>query len=428
MKKNNLRLFCLLCALTAGIGISSWKAEAVLAVEPAEEEISEDEILDDEILDDEILDDEAEAPVNPFDYMELGQYTGLDVDMLTASVTEEDVDNEIEAFLEEAAIEMEIEDGAKEDDYVTFTYTLESAGEIVESSEEDIFGLTLGYMEYGEEADEALLGARPGDTVTVTITLDDYYGEDFEGKEGTYTFEIDKVYRYETPDLTDDFVKENTEYNTIEEWREGLETSLLESSKMMNLYEAGETALRLAKENSVFNGYPQELYDSIYEGIEDQYYYFFGDAYTSFISEEELADGAEEDTCLTLTYLAILEKEGLQMTEEQYQKYLEENLNSFGESFDSPEALAEAGGEELRESAQRELVCNWLLEHDNVHELSAEEYDEKYGMDFDGEDGEDDEAFYLDPEEDGEDLYLDLEEEEDPEAAAEEALEGDARE
>ena len=55
---------------------------------------------------------------------------------------------------------------------------------------------------------------------------------------------------------------------------------------MMNLYEAGETALRLAKENSVFNGYPQELYDSIYEGIEDQYYYFFGDAYTSFISEE----------------------------------------------------------------------------------------------------------------------------------------------
>ena len=422
MKKYNLRLFCLLCAFTAGIGISSWKAGAAFAEEPAEEETWEDEILD----------EEAETPVNPFDYIELGQYTGLDVDMLTASVSEEDVDNEIEAFLEEAAVEIEVEDGAEEDDYITFTYTLECDGETVESSEEDTFGLTLGYMEYGEEVDEALLGARPGDTVTADVTLDDYYGDEYEGKDAAYTFEIDKIYRYETPELTDDFVSENTEYSTIEEWREGLEVSLLENSKMMNLYDAGETALRLARENSVFSGYPQELFDTIYEGIEDQYYYFFGDAYTSFISEEELAESAEEDVYLTLTYLAILEKENLQMTEEQYQKYLEDNLNSFGESFDSPEALAETGGEELRESAQRELVCSWLLEHDNVHELSSEEYDEKYGMDFYDED-EEDEDFYLDleDEDEDEDFYLDLEEEDeegDPEAAAEEALEGDANE
>lgn len=319
------------------------------------------------------------AEYDPTDYVKLGGYTGLDVEQLITEITDEDVDMEIESRLEEDSTETEVTDGAAEDDYVSFTYKLECEGETIEDSEGEEVEITLGLTELGEGIDQALIGAKPGDELTVTEKLEDYYDEAYEGKEGTYTLNVSRVYRYTMPELTDEYVKENTEYDTVDAWKEALKVSMQADADMYSRYDAGEAALGLAVENAEISGYPEDLYEKVYNDITAQYAYFFGDDFSSFIAEEDLAEAAKQEVYSEMVLKAIIEKEGLAMTEEQYQEYLKENLNSFGVSYETPEELAEAGGEDLRVTAEREIVCGWLLDHDNIIRMSQEEYDAKYG-------------------------------------------------
>ena len=352
------------------------------------------------------------AEYNPMDYVKLGEYTGLDVEQLITEITDEDVEMEIQSRLEEDSTETEVTDGAAEDDYVSFAYTLVCEGETIEDSEGEEVEITLGLTELGEGIDKALMGAKPGDELTVTEKLEDYYDEAYEGKEGTYTLKVSRVYRYTVPELTDDYVKEHTEYDTVDAWKAALKVSMQADADMYSRYDAGEAALGAAVENAEITGYPEDLYEKAYNDISAQYAFFFGDDFSSFIAEEDLAEAAKQEVNSQMVLKAIIEKEGLAMTEEQFQEYLKENLNSFGVSYETPEELAEAGGDDLRVTAEREIVCKWLLDHDNIIQMTQEEYDAKYGAE---------EGLEVDMDETGdEEILLDGEEEEAGDEAAEE--------
>ena len=415
MKRIRYGMLCLLLAGALCAAAESAYAEEAAETEGAEVQTEAAEGEGAEEQEEAVVEEETAIPVAEYrasDYVTLGEYINLEVDQQDPSVTEDDVQAEIDAALEENATEQEKTEGAEDGDYVAITYTLTCDGEEIDGTDGDELELVCGLEEMGTEVDQAITGAKAGDTVTAEVVLDDFYEEPYVGKTGVYTIQISRVYTYVSPELTDDYVKENLGYENVEEYRAGLTERMQKDAVEYARYEAGESALALAVQNAAIEGYPQDLYDSVYQSIASQYEYFFGEEYTSFVSEEDLAESALEEVNYEMVVKAIEEKEGLTMTEEQFQEYLANNLNSFGESFETPEELAEAGGNELRETAQREMVCSWLLDHDQVTLLSPEEYEAKYGDELapeeeDGPIGEELEVDEEDPE-----LYIsDLEEE-----------------
>ncbi|MCD8077086.1 MAG: hypothetical protein LUE63_01675 [Lachnospiraceae bacterium] len=397
MKKISIWLLCL--ALVASLAACS-SSEDTETTASETEEATEATAETEETAGEETSGETEVSEYNAADYVTLGAYTGFEVDKVITEVTEDDVEEEIEIEMDENATETDVEE-AEDSDYLDIDYQvlvegesvdIENYGETIEGGSEEGRAIMLGFAELGAELDEALLGAAAGDTLSVDVTLDaDSFGEDLDGVEATIEVTVNRVYRYVTPDLTDEYVQEYTDYDTVEEYRTAVQESLEVSTEESNLYEAGELALSLAVAEAVFSGYPEDLYESIYEEYDELYTYYaemFGMERTDLISDEDLAATAENEVYTLLVIQVIAETEGLELTDEDYQEYIDENLDDYG--VESEEELYEYYEEDdLRAEALREKICEYILNNSTLVEISQEEYDAKYyGEEEEGEDVE----------------------------------------
>lgn len=394
MKKIRIWLLCL--ALVASLAACSSSGDTETAAADTEETAGE---TSDETVEDETSGDTEVAGYDASDYVTLGAYTGFEVDKVATEVTDEDVEEEIELEMEENATETDV-DEAGDGDYLDIDYQvlvdgeavdIENYGETIEGGSEEGRSLMIGFAELGTELDEALIGVTAGDTLSVDVTLDgDTFGEDLDGVEATIEVTVNRVYTYVTPELTDEYVQEYTDYDTVEEYTAAVQESLETSTEEYNLYEAGELALSLAVAEATFSGYPEDLYESTYEEYDELYTYYaemFGMERSDLVSDDDLAAAAENEVCTLLVIQVIAGAEGLELTEEEYAEYIEESLDDYG--VESEEELYEYYEEEdIRAEALREKVCEFILDNSTLVEMSQDEYDEKYY----GEEEEEDET------------------------------------
>lgn len=394
MKKIRIWLLCL--ALVASLAACSSSGDTETTAADTEETAGE---TSDETVEDETSGDTEVAGYDASDYVTLGAYTGFEVDKVATEVTDEDVEEEIELEMEENATETDV-DEAGDGDYLDIDYQvlvdgeavdIENYGETIEGGSEEGRSLMIGFAELGTELDEALIGVTAGDTLSVDVTLDgDTFGEDLDGVEATIEVTVNRVYTYVTPELTDEYVQEYTDYDTVEEYTAAVQESLETSTEEYNLYEAGELALSLAVAEATFSGYPEDLYESTYEEYDELYTYYaemFGMERSDLVSDDDLAAAAENEVCTLLVIQVIAGAEGLELTEEEYAEYIEESLDDYG--VESEEELYEYYEEEdIRAEALREKVCEFILDNSTLVEMSQDEYDEKYY----GEEEEEDET------------------------------------
>ena len=351
------------------------------------------------------------ADYDPDEYVTLGEYKGLELELVKSEVTDDDVEEEIDSFLEEYAEEADKE-AAEAGDYLIISYKITVDGQDVEGSEEEDALVQLGEEDLGTEFDEALTGAKAGDTLSIPVVLDDTYGDEYADKEGEYEVEVTQVYTVNMPELTDDFVKENTEYESVDAYREAVRERLIKSYEIENRTEAGEQAVRLAAAASAFTGYPEDLYNRTKYEMEESYDFYASMSGTdrdAWISDEELEAEILDEVNNQITVKAIAKAENLVLDDAAYAAYLEDNLAVYGYS-DAASLEADYTREVLEEEALRDMVRSFLIDNGNVTELTAEEYDEKYGYTFDDESEYDDEDVYEEGEDDevyddGEDSY-----------------------
>lgn len=418
-KKTGIMIFMLMMALAvSACGSSDNTSTTEAQTEEVQTDESEEEFLDeDEDIEDEEYEEIVVADYDPKEYVKLGDYEGLPVDIRKTEVDESDLEYQIEQTLESYAEEKDKDKAEGEEDYVTATYTLTVDGEELEEYGEEDYDIAIGYADLGSDVDDALIGVKAGDTLDVKTTLDEFY-EEYEGKTGIYHLEVSRVYTYETPELTDEFVKENLGYDTVEAYRESLMKDIEEQTEASNRSEAGERALERLVEASTFQGYPQDLYDSIYQQAESYYAYYaelFGAEKEDLISEEDLVESVKQEVYTQIAIKALTEEEKLEITDEEYQAYLEENLEDYG--YDTVEDFEEDySREEIEAEMYREKVINLLLDKADLTELSAEEYAELYEEEMYDEEELDDEEEY----DEEEDLLL---EEEDDEAGLDDEIE-----
>lgn len=327
------------------------------------------------------------ADYDPSKYVTLGDYKNLTIDILTSEVSDDDVQSEIDAQLEDNATEEDVTDGAATGDYLNIDYTLTIDGEKSDDFSGTDYDIYLGDESFGSEVDQALTGAKAGDTKSVELTLDgSIYGDEYDGKTGTYDITVNRVYTYKTPELTDDYVKANTDYDSVDAYREGVRKTLEEQNTDYNRTEAGTRALDTVVDSSTFSGYPQDLYDSVYQDYNYLYTSYaenmFGVERSELISDDDLKSEVEQAVNEALVVQAIADNESIEVTDDEYNQYLEDNYESYG--YSSVDEFKEQSYETaLRREALQSEVENWLLDNNKLNELSQEEYDEKYGSSYD---------------------------------------------
>ncbi len=350
------------------------------------------------------------------DYVKLGDYKGLEVTYpAVLEVTDEDVQQYIQDELEGNTEYEEVKDRAAEvGDVVNIDYTGTINGEEFEGGTDTGCDLELGSGEFLEEFENSLVGKKTGETAVFKLTFPEEYDENVAGKEAEFTVKVNSVSESSVPEYNDEYVQSISECKTVKEYEESVREQLETDAKDESEMEARENALRLAVENATLDGYPQQLYDFFYEDTETgykNYAEFMGMEYEeflgSYVTEEEIADLASEQTNEYLVTQAILEKEGREISDSDYKKLAEEMAKE--NDYDTLEEYEnDYGAVYVRTQLIREKAIDILYESAKLQELSYDEYyADEYADELDSSDGEELELDLSDERDEGE---LDLSE------------------
>ncbi|MFV0342970.1 MAG: trigger factor [Anaerocolumna sp.] len=279
--------------------------------------------------------------VTASDYLTLVDYKNITAPLSEIEYTDEDVDTDIETLLEghsELSTETDalIEDGDKVNiDYVGSVDGVEFDGGNTGGEGAD---LEIGSGSYIDDFEDQLIGHKIGDQVTVEATFPDDYtnNPDMAGKEAVFEVTINGI--YVSPEFTDEFVKENLsdEASTVAEYRQYLKDTkydenlttwvadyLLENTTLNSYPSAYYNHLKSIQkyEDQMSLDYMNSFYASMGYDQESTFEEYVGMSEAKYDAslEESIQDRAKD----ALLYQAISEKEGITVTKDEYDTYMD---------------------------------------------------------------------------------------------------------
>ena len=169
----------------------------------------------------------AEVALRPD--VELGEYKGVEIEKVSAEVTEEDIEAEIKKVQEQNAREVTVDRPAENGDTVMIDYEGSVDGELFEGGSAEGYGLVLGSGSFIPGFEDQLVGASAGADVDVHVTFPEaYHAEDLAGKEALFKVKVHEVKAKDYPIVDDEFAQDVSDFDTLEEYKEDLKKNLAE--------------------------------------------------------------------------------------------------------------------------------------------------------------------------------------------------------
>lgn len=174
----------------------------------------------------------VEATVTVKPEVKITDYKGLDVEKVEVTVTDEEVDAEIEKTRELNGRLVVVEDRPVADGDTTvidFAGTID--GEAFEGGSGENFTLVIGSGQFIPGYEEQLIGQNAGEDIEVKVAFpEDYHAEDLAGKEAVFATKINEIKVKELPELDDEFAKDTSEFDTLEALKADTKSKLQESA------------------------------------------------------------------------------------------------------------------------------------------------------------------------------------------------------
>ena len=162
-------------------------------------------------------------------YVKVGNYKGLEYASQKASVTDEEVDVEIQRRLQKAAKTENSKTGKVENgDTINISFVGKIDGKEFEGGSSESTDITVGTTQMIDGFVEGLIGKNVGESVTLNLKFPDDYGKtDLQGKAVEFKVTINSKKKISVPKLNKEFVKKNSKYKTVKEYKEGVKKELL---------------------------------------------------------------------------------------------------------------------------------------------------------------------------------------------------------
>jgi trigger factor len=185
---------------------------------------------------------EVEVRVTLWPTIELPNYTNRDVEVTSPAVTPEELEAQLERMLEQFGVVEEANRPAGPGDFVSVDVKATGDGEPVEGASAADLLYEVGSGLLVEGVDERLEGAEPGVVLSFDAPLPEGFGER-AGEEVHFEIVVNEVKERILPNLDDEWVDENTEFETVEELRAELEDRLGEAKLQAVSRQFAEKAL-----------------------------------------------------------------------------------------------------------------------------------------------------------------------------------------
>ena len=159
----------------------------------------------------------------------LGQYKGIEAPKASVEVTDEEVDIALKPYINRATTQVSVDRPAQSGDTVVIDFEGFVDGVAFEGGKGENHELKLGSGSFIPGFEDQLIGASAGEDKDVVVTFPEDYGADnLAGKEATFKCHVHEVREEQAPELDDEFAKDVSEFETLDELKADLRAKALE--------------------------------------------------------------------------------------------------------------------------------------------------------------------------------------------------------
>lgn len=194
---------------------------------------------------------------------EIGQYKGLNIERVIDVVEEKDIQNELEKRQQQNARFVTIDDRpVKDQDMIKLDFNGKLDGVEFEGGKSEDYPLTVGSHSFIPGFEEQLIGMNIGEEKTIEVTFpEDYHEKSLAGKPVTFDVKINEIKEKELPEIDDEFVKDISEFDTLDQLKESISKELAEVKEKSARVKLENEIVDKIIENSNFD-LPKEMIDN----------------------------------------------------------------------------------------------------------------------------------------------------------------------
>ena len=311
--------------------------------------------------------------------VEVKDYNGLDIEQVQYTITDEDVEKEIENLQKRNARTVSVERPVQNGDTVVLDYAGFVGEDQFEGGTAENQELKIGSRMFIPGFEDQLVGAEKDAKVDVNVTFpENYQAKELAGKDATFHCTIHEIKEEQLPELNDEFAQDVSEFDTLDELKEDTKKNLQRSLDDQSVEDAKTKLIDALREkneievphamvedelNNMMNEFDQQLR---YQGMSlDLYLQYTGGSMDDFRSQAK--EDAEKRVASRIIIRSIADKEGIGVTEDELNEELQKVADQYKMSLeDFRKAIGKDAERMFRTDIQVRKTIDQLFENANV--------------------------------------------------------------
>lgn len=284
---------------------------------------------------------EMKMKVTVYPEVKLGDYKGLKATMLPTEATDEDVDSELTNMLDRNSRLVSVEDRAAEmGDTAEIDFEGFIDGVAFDGGKGENYPLELGSNSFIPGFEDQIVGHKPDEEFDVNVTFPDDYAGDLGGKDAVFKCKIHEIKTKEMPELDDEFAKDVSEFDTLDELKEDLKKQISERKEEKAKTDFENQLIEQVVDNMECE-IPECMFDKRTDEMIQDYAYRLQmqgidlNTYLSYMGQDmdsfkaTFREGAENQVKASIALEAIVDAEKIEATEEE----IEAEVNKLAEQY-----------------------------------------------------------------------------------------------
>ena len=310
--------------------------------------------------------------------VKLGKYKGIEIKKIEYNVSDDDVEHELGHMLERNARVVTVEDRPVENgDITVIDFEGSVDGVKFEGGKGEGHELEIGSNTFIPGFEEQIIGMKMEEERDIKVKFpDDYFSEDLKGKDAVFKVKLHEIKKKELPELNDDFAKDASEFDTLDELKNSIKEKIEEQNKSRAKYETEEELIKKACEDveiDIPSGMIETELDNMtkevetrlsYQGMNlEMYLNMTGKTMADFRKEGEEQAKIAVKTRLVLE--AIIEAEKIEAEPSKTQEKVEEMAKAYGKKVEEIKEN-ENFMEYITKTLKQEAVIDFLVNNAKI--------------------------------------------------------------
>ena len=301
----------------------------------------------------------------------LGQYKGLEVEKDEVSISGEQVEAELDRMAQNVASTETVERAAEMGDTANIDFEGFDNGVPFDGGKGENFDLKLGSGSFVPGFEEQIVGMTAGEEKDIDITFPEDYHKELAGKPVVFHVKLNKVTVTNVPAKDDEFAKDVSDFETLEELKADIRTKALESAQKQADSAFENACVEKASENTDVE-MPKALVEAELDAQMEKFAYqlqmsgYSMDAYAKMMGGDmntmrnAFRPAAEKQAKINVTLTKIIETEGISVTDEEIEAEYEAVAKQYTLELDKVKSMVPA--EELKANLENRKAVKLIVD------------------------------------------------------------------